>query len=87
MAPQRPDDGRNIDNPLAKGRKDKLPECLEEAPPLLMGGLQDFPIDVFDMGVPDPTAILFEHPKGVASTVRKVPAIQAPADQGRISAV
>jgi hypothetical protein len=83
MTPQRPDDGRDIDDPLAKGRKDKLPERLEKTPPLLMGSHQYLTVNILDMSVPDPTAILFQHPKGVASTIRKVPAIQAPADQGR----
>jgi hypothetical protein len=69
---------------MPKFCEDKGLQSIVETPSFLKSALQDLPVDVFDMDVAHTLAVLLQHPQSIAASIRKVSAIQTPANKRRI---
>src|SRR5207249_11438026 len=87
MVFERSDHRGDVYYPFPKPGKDKAFERLMKTPPFFTRAAQKLPIDVLNMYVAHPVAVLLQHPQGIASPICQVPAIQAPAYQGRVSRI
>jgi hypothetical protein len=62
MVFERPDHSGDVNHPFPKLREDKAFERLMKTPPFLTRAAQKFPIDVLNMYLAHPVAVLLQHP-------------------------